>query len=133
MPAITTPRTWSTDKAAALAKVTFRQVDYWDRRGLVKPTVEATGSGSRRRWTIEDILALRVTHLLMRHRIHQEVIREVLAGLDSSKPLVWIRGRHASIGDAFDLLAEADHLAADETVLVFSPAAMLQDIEDNRG
>jgi DNA-binding transcriptional MerR regulator len=129
----TAVETYSTREAVDLAGVTYRQADYWIRRGLVEPHVNPLGSGTRRRWTIEDILALRVVHLLMVHRVPFETIHEVLGGLHSSKPLVWIRGRSASVGDAFDLLAEADHLTADEMVLVFSPAAMLREILDNRG
>lgn len=125
--------TYSTRQAVEAAGVSYRQADYWARLGLVEPTLGANGSGSRRRYTTEDILALRVVHLLMRHRIPHGTIREVLSGIDSSKPLVWIRGGSASIGDAFDLLAEADHLRGEEVVLVFSPTAMLRDIIDNRG
>lgn len=125
--------TYSTREAVDLAGVSYRQADYWIRRGLVEPTVNPSGSGSRRRWSEDDVLALRVVHLLMAHRVPFGTIHEVLGGLDSSKPLVWIRGGQASIGDAFDLLAEADHLRAEETVLVFSPAAMLREIIDNRG
>ncbi len=122
-------------EAVDLAEVTYRQADYWTRLGLIEPMTGAHGSGSRRRWSIEDILALRVVHLLMRHRIPQDTIREVLADLDvlGVKPLVWIRGREASTGDAFDFLAEAERLQADEVVLVFSPSAMLRDLRHNLG
>lgn len=51
--------TYSTHEAAALADVTYRRVDYWVRAGKVTPSVRAQGSGSRRRWTEEDIERLR--------------------------------------------------------------------------
>lgn len=128
---LATQTTYSTREAVDLAGVSYRQADYWIRRGLVEPAVNPVGSGTRRRWTVEDVLALRVVHLLMVHRVPFDTIHEVLSGLGSSKPLVWIRGRRAAIGDAFDFLAESDHLGPDEMALVFSPEAMLREIEAN--
>lgn len=43
--------TLSTDDVVIRAGVSFRQLDYWDRCGVVQPKVAATGSGSVRRWT----------------------------------------------------------------------------------
>jgi DNA-binding transcriptional MerR regulator len=34
--------------------VTFRMLDYWIRNGVIVPDVEASGSGSRRRFTAEQ-------------------------------------------------------------------------------
>lgn len=39
--------------------VTYRQLDYWCRRGLVRPTVEASGQGSRRGWARADVERVR--------------------------------------------------------------------------
>jgi DNA-binding transcriptional MerR regulator len=47
-----------------LAGITYRQLDYWARTGLVRPSItEATGSGSARRYSLED---LRVAIILRR-------------------------------------------------------------------
>jgi DNA-binding transcriptional MerR regulator len=40
------------------AGVTYRQLDYWCREGLVRPAVEASGQGSRRRWSRADVGAV---------------------------------------------------------------------------
>lgn len=33
------------------ARITYRQLDYWVRTGVVEPTVDARGSGTQRRFT----------------------------------------------------------------------------------
>ena len=41
--------------------ITYRQLDYWTRTGLVIPSVqEATGSGSQRLYSFNDLLQLKV-------------------------------------------------------------------------
>ena len=52
--------------ACAVAGITYRQLDYWARTGLVEPTVRAaSGSGSQRLYGFRDILILRIVkHLI---------------------------------------------------------------------
>ena len=46
--------------ACAAAGITYRQLDYWARTGLVAPSVRtATGSGTQRLYSFRDILVLR--------------------------------------------------------------------------
>jgi phage terminase Nu1 subunit (DNA packaging protein) len=42
---------YSTEEVAALSGLTYRIVDYWCRQGAISPRVEASGSGSRRRFS----------------------------------------------------------------------------------
>ncbi|MED5527073.1 MAG: MerR family transcriptional regulator, partial [Actinomycetota bacterium] len=43
--------------ACAAAGITYRQLDYWARTGLVAPTVRgAAGSGTQRLYSFRDIL-----------------------------------------------------------------------------
>ena len=49
----------STRLAAIEAGLSYRQIDYWCRVGIVEPTVEPHGSGTRRLWAYRDIPALR--------------------------------------------------------------------------
>ena len=52
---------FSTAEAARLAGLTPRQLDHWDRRGFLKPSVAAArGYGSARRYSFADIVRLRV-------------------------------------------------------------------------
>ena len=48
-------------QACKIVGITYRQLDYWTRTGLVVPTVQAaTGSGSQRLYSFNDLLQLKV-------------------------------------------------------------------------
>jgi DNA-binding transcriptional MerR regulator len=52
--------------ACAAAGITYRQLDYWARTGLVVPTVRgAAGSGTQRLYGFRDILILRIVKRLI--------------------------------------------------------------------
>jgi DNA-binding transcriptional MerR regulator len=52
--------------ACAAAGITYRQLDYWARTGLVVPSVRgAAGSGTQRLYGFRDILVLRVVKRLI--------------------------------------------------------------------
>lgn len=48
----------TTPEVADLLGVSFRQLDYWSRTNLIRASVTANGSGSRRFWSAEDVEAL---------------------------------------------------------------------------
>jgi len=48
------------------AGITYRQLDYWARTGLVLPSVrDATGSGSQRLYSFRDVVVLKVVKKLL--------------------------------------------------------------------
>jgi hypothetical protein len=52
--------------ACRAAGITYRQLDYWARTGLVEPSVRsATGSGTQRLYGFRDILVLKVVKRLL--------------------------------------------------------------------
>ena len=52
---------FSTARTARLTGLTPRQLDYWDRQGFVRPSAaRASGYGSARRYSFEDLVRLRV-------------------------------------------------------------------------
>jgi DNA-binding transcriptional MerR regulator len=62
--------------ACAAAGITYRQLDYWARTGLVEPSVRAAhGSGSQRLYGFRDILVLRVVKQLLNTGISLQQIR----------------------------------------------------------
>ena len=73
-----TPEGYSGKRAAEIAGITYRQLDYWARTGLVGPTLaRASGSGSRRRYSYRDLLELRAVKSLLDAGIRLELVREV--------------------------------------------------------
>jgi len=62
--------------ACAAAGITYRQLDYWARTGLVEPSVRAAhGSGSQRLYSFRDILVLKVVKRLLDTGISLQQIR----------------------------------------------------------
>jgi DNA-binding transcriptional MerR regulator len=68
--------------ACAAAGITYRQLDYWARTGLVEPSVRpAAGSGSQRLYGFRDILVLKVVKRLLDTGISLQQIRSAVAYL----------------------------------------------------
>ncbi len=62
--------------ACSAAGITYRQLDYWARTGLVEPSVRgAAGSGSQRLYSFRDILLLKVIKRLLDAGISLQQIR----------------------------------------------------------
>ncbi len=62
--------------ACNAAGITYRQLDYWARTGLVEPSVRgAHGSGSQRLYSFRDILVLKVVKRLLDTGISLQQIR----------------------------------------------------------
>ncbi|MFL6159900.1 MAG: MerR family transcriptional regulator, partial [Marmoricola sp.] len=62
--------------ACNAAGITYRQLDYWARTGLVEPTVRsATGSGTQRLYGFRDILLLKIIKRLLDAGVSLQQIR----------------------------------------------------------
>lgn len=62
--------------ACNAAGITYRQLDYWARTGLVEPTVRsATGSGTQRLYSFKDILLLKIIKRLLDAGVSLQQIR----------------------------------------------------------
>src|ERR1700689_2592014 len=71
--------------ACAAAGITYRQLDYWARTGLVEPSVRpASGSGSQRLYSFRDILTLKVVKRLLDTGVSLPNIRLAVAHLRDS-------------------------------------------------
>jgi DNA-binding transcriptional MerR regulator len=68
--------------ACSAAGITYRQLDYWARTGLVVPEVRgASGSGSQRLYSFRDILILKVIKRLIDAGISLQQIRTAIEHL----------------------------------------------------
>jgi len=68
--------------ACNAAGITYRQLDYWARTGLVEPSVRgATGSGTQRLYSFRDILLLKVIKRLLDAGISLQQIRTAVQHL----------------------------------------------------
>ncbi|MFB9312185.1 MerR family transcriptional regulator [Nocardioides plantarum] len=68
--------------ACSAAGITYRQLDYWARTGLIEPTVRgAKGSGSQRLYSFRDILILKIIKRLLDAGISLQQIRTAVGHL----------------------------------------------------
>ena len=71
---------FSGKRAAEIVGITYRQLDYWARTDLIRPSLtDATGSGSRRRYNYRNLLELKVVKNLLDAGIRLELVREVFS------------------------------------------------------
>ena len=65
--------------ACKAAQITYRQLDYWARTGLVAPEIRgAEGSGTQRLYSFRDILMLKVVKRLLDAGISLQQIRTAI-------------------------------------------------------
>ena len=75
---------FSGTRTAQIVGITYRQLDYWARTNLVRPSLtDASGSGTRREYSYRDLLELRVIKNLLDAGIKLESVREVFDYLRS--------------------------------------------------
>ncbi len=103
-------------QVCTLVGITYRQLDYWARTDLLRPSItDATGSGSQRRYSYRDVLELKVIKRLLdaglklqQARQAVECLRGDLGADPASSQLVMVGSRSVlahSDGDVVDLLA----------------------------
>ncbi len=99
-----------------LIGITYRQLDYWARTGLLRPSVaDARGSGSKRLYSYRDLLELKVIKQLLdaglslqSARRAVDCLRQNLGADLASAKLVLTEGRSVlaqTNGEVVDLLA----------------------------
>ncbi|MGO4757894.1 MerR family transcriptional regulator [Streptomyces sp. 2MCAF27] len=70
--------------ACAAAGITYRQLDYWARTGLVEPSVRpAYGSGSQRLYSFRDVVVLKIVKRLLDTGVSLQNIRAAVQHLRS--------------------------------------------------
>jgi DNA-binding transcriptional MerR regulator len=101
---------FSGTKTASIVGITYRQLDYWTRTGLIRPSLtDAAGSGTRRQYSYRDLLELRVIKNLLDAGIKLEAVREVFSYL-RQHVTTDITSAHIVISGNSVMLCEDDQL-----------------------
>ena len=102
---------FSGTRTAQVVGISYRQLDYWARTNLIRPSLaDATGSGSRRRYSYRDLLELKVVKKLIDAGIRLESVREIFAYLrvhmntDVASAHLVISGSDVLLCDGDDLI-----------------------------
>ena len=70
--------------ACTAAGITYRQLDYWARTGLLQPSIRAArGSGSQRLYSFRDILVLKVVKKLLDAGVSLQQVRVAVGSLQN--------------------------------------------------
>jgi DNA-binding transcriptional MerR regulator len=73
---------YSGTRTAKVVGISYRQLDYWARTDLIRPSLsDASGSGSRRSYSYNDLLELKAIKKLLDSGIKLEQVRKVFAYL----------------------------------------------------
>ena len=125
---------YSGTQAAKVVGITYRQLDYWARTDLIRPSVsDASGSGSRRQYSYKDLLELRVIKTLLDAGIKLESVRDVFSylrehvGTDIASAHLVINGTSVVLARGDELI---DVLARGQGVLnVLSLAGVKEEVD----
>jgi transcriptional regulator, merR family len=70
--------------ACSAAGITYRQLDYWARTGLLQPSIRAAhGSGSQRLYSFKDILVLKIVKRLLDAGVSLQQVRVAVGTLQN--------------------------------------------------
>ena len=103
-------------QVCTLVGITYRQLDYWARTNLLRPSItDASGSGSQRRYSYRDVLELKVIKRLLDAGLKLQQARQAIEclrgdlGADLASSQLVLAGSRSvlaqSDGDVVDLLA----------------------------
>ena len=105
---------YSAKFTADVVGITYRQLDYWARTDLIVPSLaQAAGSGSRRQYSYDDLVRLKVINRLLNNGIKLEKVRAIFdyirneLGVDISSANLVIDGANAAIVRSQDELIDA--------------------------
>ncbi|MET0727281.1 MAG: MerR family transcriptional regulator [Acidimicrobiales bacterium] len=100
-------------EAADIVGITYRQLDYWARTDLIRPSLaDAKGSGSRRRYSYRDLIELKMIKTL----------------LDAGQKLERVRAAFSYLRDIGDDLASVQLVIAGESVVLVREGENLIDV-----
>ena len=127
---------FSGKKAAEIVGITYRQIDYWARTDLIRPSsCDAAGSGSRRVYSYRDLLELRVIKTLLDAGIKLESVRDVFKYLRNHVESE-IAAAHIVISGQSVVLCQGDQLVdvlrGGQGVLNVLPLAGVKDQVDSQ-
>jgi len=127
------PISFRTSEVAHVVGATYSQLVYWDKTGLVSPSLRAaSGRGSRRLYSIEDIFELKVLMKLLDSSVPLQRIRSSFRFIrGQSKALssfvVFTDGKTVYFYEDYDVLV--DTLKQGQTVLRIAVQDLIAEVQ----
>jgi DNA-binding transcriptional MerR regulator len=105
-------------EAADIVGITYRQLDYWARTDLIRPSLaDAKGSGSRRRYSYQNLVELKMIKTL----------------LDAGQKLERVREAFQYIRELGDDLTSAQLVIAGSSVLLVKDEDLIDVVNKHKG
>jgi len=121
-------------EVCTIVGITYRQLDYWARTDLVTPSVrDATGSGSQRLYSFQDLVTLRIIKNLLDTGVSLQRVRkavEHLGSLDRSLTGVTLMSDGSGVYEAHSPEAVVDLLRQGQGVFAIAVDRVAADVED---
>lgn len=102
---------FSGKRAAEIVDISYRQLDYWARTDLIRPSLgDATGSGTRRRYSYRDLIELKLIKTLLDNGMKIENVRRAFTYVRDQLGEDLSSAKLVLIGDSAVLVRENDEL-----------------------
>ena len=127
------PVSFRTSEVSHVVGATYDQLVYWDKTGLVRPSVRAaSGRGSRRRYSVEDIFELKILMKLLDSSVSLQRIRSSFRFIRGqsralSSFVVLSDGKTVYFYEDYDVLV--DTLKKGQTVLRIAVEDLIADVQ----
>ncbi len=120
--------------ACSAAGITYRQLDYWARTGLVAPSVRpAKGSGSQRLYGFRDILVLKIVKRLLDAGVSLQNIRTAVTHLRErgvrDLAVITLMSDGASVYECTSADEVVDLLAGGQGVFGIAVGSVVREVE----
>jgi DNA-binding transcriptional MerR regulator len=96
-------------QACKIVGITYRQLDYWTRTGLVEPSLQpAQGSGTQRLYSFNDLLQLKMIKNLIDAGASLQKVREAIDYVKNYVDEDWSKVIVANEGGVYGLTSQAE-------------------------
>jgi DNA-binding transcriptional MerR regulator len=127
------PVSFRTSEVSHVTGASYDQLVYWDKTGLVRPSLRAaSGRGSRRRYSVEDIFELKILMKLLDSSVSLQRIRSSFRFIRGqsralSSFVVLTDGRTVYFYEDYDVLV--DTLKEGQTVLRIAVQDLISEVQ----
>lgn len=121
--------------ACSAADITYRQLDYWARTGLVEPSVRpAFGSGTQRLYSFRDVVVLKIVKRLLDTGVSLQNIRTAVQHLRAQDtprlPRMTLMSDGATVYECTSPDEVADLLQGGQGIFGIAVGVVWRDVED---
>ncbi len=120
-------------QASKIVGISYRQLDYWARTDLIRPSIaDAHGSGSQRRYSYEDLMRLKLVKRLIDNGLSLQGVRRSVESMERIEGMTMTNAGLIFFGESNSVLARDEENLVDllrGNQMVFGMVLSLTDIK----